>query len=108
MSNVATIPVALQLYTLREQLREDFAGTLRAVAKIGYSGVELAGYGGMSAKNLKRLLDDLDLRVAGDHVGLPVLEEHLDEALDFAREIGNQFVVCPFVPESRRKTADDW
>ena len=101
-------PVALQLYTLREQLKEDFAGTLRAVARIGYAGVELAGYGGLGAGEIKALLGDLGLRVAGDHVALNRLEGDLDAALDFAQEIGNQYVVCPSVPEARRRDAAAW
>lgn len=105
---MANIPVALQLYTVREQLKDDFAGTVRDVAEMGYTGVELAGYGGLSGRELRRLLDDLGLRVAGDHVSLDRLENQLGAALDFAQEIGNQYVVCPFVPEGRRKDADGW
>lgn len=105
---MAKIPVALQLYTVRDQLKEDFAGTVRAVAAMGYVGVELAGYGGLSAPELKRLLSDLGLRVAGDHVGLDRLEGQLDAALDFCQEIGAEHVVCPFLPPNRRQGADAW
>lgn len=105
---MAEIPVALQLYTVRDQLKEDFPGTMRAVAQIGYTGVELAGYGGLTARDLRRLLHDLSLRVAGDHVSLDRLENQLDAVLDFSQEIGNHYVVCPFVPEARRKDAAGW
>ena len=44
------IPVALQLYTLREELEKDFTGTLEKVAALGYQGVEFAGFGPLSPR----------------------------------------------------------
>ena len=44
--------VALQLYTLRDEMQKDFVGTLRAVARLGYPAVQFVGYGGMSAAEL--------------------------------------------------------
>ncbi len=105
---MAQLPVALQLYTVRDQLKEDFAGTIQAVGRIGYGGVELAGYGGLAAADLRHVLDDAGLRVAGDHVGLDRLEQQLDEVLAFSQAVGNHYVVCPFVPEARRKDAAGW
>ena len=64
------VPVALQMYTVRDEAAVDFTGTLRKVAETGYAGVELAGTGGMSAADLRSLLDELGLQVAGSHVGL--------------------------------------
>lgn len=105
---MAQLPVGLQLYSVREQLKEDFAGTVRAVGQMGYAGVELAGYGGLSAKELRHLLDDVGLRVAGDHVSLDRLEHQLDEAIAFNQEIGSPYIVCPFAPEGRRRDAAGW
>ena len=47
------IPVALQLYSLRDECEKDFVGTLEKVAKLGFNGVEFAGYGGLDAVALK-------------------------------------------------------
>ena len=44
------IPVAVQMYTLREESEKDFAGTLKKVAELGFDGVEFAGYGELSAR----------------------------------------------------------
>ncbi|MDF3042237.1 MAG: sugar phosphate isomerase/epimerase, partial [Thermomicrobiales bacterium] len=57
-------PIAVQLYTVRDAAREDFAGTLRQLAEGGARAVEFAGYGGMPIGELDALLDELDLRVA--------------------------------------------
>ena len=100
--------VALQMYTLREEAKSDFEGTLRQVAKLGYHGVELAGYGGMAAAALRALLDRLGLVAAGSHVRLERLEGALDEELAFAQTIGCRDLVCPSVPEGRRESIDDY
>jgi sugar phosphate isomerase/epimerase len=100
--------VALQMYTLREETKADFAGTLGRVAELGYQGVELAGYGGMEAVALRALLDRLGLAAAGSHVRLERLEGALDEELAFARTLGCRDLVCPSVPEGRRETAEDY
>ena len=50
------IPVALQLYTVRDEAAKDFLGTLARVAAMGYAGVELAGMGGLSARRLREAL----------------------------------------------------
>src|SRR6266852_1321802 len=102
------IPIALQMYTLRNETARDFAGTLREVAKIGYAGVDFAGTDGLSAAELRRLLSDLNLQVAGSHTGLDALEGDLNAALDFTQEIGSEFVVCAYLPEERRRSADDY
>ena len=41
------IPIAVQLYTVRDLAAKDFPGTLKEVARIGYKSVELAGYGNL-------------------------------------------------------------
>src|SRR4051794_4023418 len=100
------IPLSVQLYTLRELTQNDFAGTLQQVAKIGLSAVELAGYGNLkSASEAKRALDDAGLKVSGAHVGLDVLERELDRVLDEAELLGNRYIICPWMPEERRKDA---
>src|SRR5579862_9458393 len=70
--------IGLQMYTLRDEMRNDYVGTLRKVAEIGYPAVQFAGYGGLSAAEMKRLLDELGLKAAGSHVGIEALESHPD------------------------------
>lgn len=94
--------IALQLYTLRDETEKDFEGTLRKVADMGYEGVEFAGYGGMDAQRLKRLLDELNLKACGSHVMLDRLRDHLDEELEFNRILGTGYIVCPGVFEADR------
>src|ERR671912_1616500 len=66
-------PIAVQLYTVREAARDDFPGTLRRLAEGGARAVEFAGYGGMPIPELRGLLGELGMRVAGAHVPPPPL-----------------------------------
>jgi sugar phosphate isomerase/epimerase len=103
------IPLAVQLYTLRDLIAEDFVSTVQQVAGMGYAGVELAGYGNLkSASEVKRVLDDLGLMVSGSHAGIESLEDDLGAVLDDQAVLGNRHLICPWMPEARRKDADGW
>jgi sugar phosphate isomerase/epimerase len=106
---MTAIPVALQLYTVRDVAADDFVGTVRQVADMGYAGVEVAGNtGGMSPAELKSFLDDLGLNVAGSHIGLDLLEGSLQQVIDDNLALGNPWIVCPWMPEERRQNAAGW
>lgn len=103
------IPLAVQLYSLRDLTAKDFASTVRQVAATGYTGVELAGYGNLkSAEDVKRALDDAGLRIVAAHVGLDALETDLHGLLDEQHALNNATVVCPWMPEDRRRDAAGW
>ena len=99
---MGNIPVGLQMFTLRNETEKDFVGTLEKVAKIGYQGVEFAGYGGLSAKELKKTLDSLGLKAASSHIQLQMLQDDLDAVIAYAQEIGNKNVVIPFLTDDQR------
>lgn len=90
--------VALQLYTVRDETQQDFAGTLRRVAEMGYAGVEFAGYGELSVPAMLSLLAETGLQVAGTHVGLGELSaERLDASIDYAQAIGCSTIILPWL-----------
>ena len=64
--------VGLQLFTVREECERDLEGTLRTVAELGFDGIELFSLHGRDPRELRALLDELGLAVAGRHVGLDV------------------------------------
>jgi sugar phosphate isomerase/epimerase len=103
------VPIALQLYSVRENCARDLPGTLGAVARMGYAGVEFAGYYGRSAQELRAMLDGLGLAVAGTHIGLhTLLGDRLAETVEFNRTLGNCFLVVPDLPEERRNSRAAW
>jgi sugar phosphate isomerase/epimerase len=95
-------PIAVQLYTVREAARDDFPGTLRRLAEGGARAVEFAGYGGMPIPELRSLLDELGMRVAGSHVPLTAWEGQPDATLADIIALGGEYAVVPFVPVERR------
>ncbi|MGQ9515186.1 MAG: sugar phosphate isomerase/epimerase family protein [Thermoproteota archaeon] len=106
---MARIPIALQLYSVRDDCARDLPGTLKAIAEMGYEGVEFAGYYGRSAIELKRMLDDLGLNVAGTHIGLEtLLGDELKKTLEFNHTIGNKFLIVPGFAEERRNSKAAW
>jgi len=106
---MAKIPIALQLYSVREDCQRDLPGTLAAVAKMGYAGVEFAGYYNRSAAELRKLVDDLGLKVAGTHIGLnTLLGDELPRTIEFNQTIGNKFLVVPGLSEDHTKNAAAW
>ena len=52
------LPVALQLYSVRDELEADFEGTIAKVREFGYDGVEFAGLYGRSAEQVRKILAD--------------------------------------------------
>ncbi|HOW66744.1 MAG TPA: sugar phosphate isomerase/epimerase [Candidatus Paceibacterota bacterium] len=97
------LPVALQLYSVRDFCQKDFDGTLAEVAKLGFDGVEFAGYYKYDAKNgaekaaeLKKKLDDLNLKVAATHIGTGNFRgDALKRAIEYHQTIGCKFLVVP-------------
>jgi len=105
---MAQIPVALQLYTVRDHLGEDYVGTLRRVKDIGYDVVQLTGFMPFEGPQMREVLDDIGLEVAGMHIGLDELESRLDHWMDYGRAVGTRDLVCPFMPEGRRRSKEGW
>jgi sugar phosphate isomerase/epimerase len=96
------IPIALQMYTLRNEAEQDFTGTLKKVAGLGYEGVELAGYGGLEARKLKEVLDHLGLKAASSHIPLSELRDETEKVIEDLKVLGSRYVVCPYLaPEER-------
>jgi sugar phosphate isomerase/epimerase len=103
------IPVALQLYSVREDCATDFPGTIAAVAKIGYQGVEFAGYYNYSAQEVRKMLDDNGLKCAGTHTGLDtVTGDALEKTIEYNRILGNSYLIIPWLTEEYRNSKETW
>ena len=97
-SRVKRIPVGLELYSVRNELKQDLMGTVRAVAKMGYEGVEFfapyfdwtPGY----AKEVRKLLDDLGVRCFSTHNSArSFTPENLSHAMELNQILGSKFIV---------------
>lgn len=91
-------PVGLELYSVRDQLKEDLMGTVRAVAKMGYEGVEFYSpyYSWTSeyAREVRKLLDDLGIVCYSTHNGPNAFEPaNFEKSIELNRIIGSKMVV---------------
>lgn len=101
------IGVALQLYSVRDDFKKDFRGTLKAVAEMGYEGVEFAGPMFVDADQIKAALDEFGLQAVGWHIGIDHLQgDKLEETVNIAKTVGISRLVVPGLPEEY--TADNW
>lgn len=96
---------SLQLWSVRDSMEEDFAGTLAKVAAMGYEDVEFAGYFGHTAKEVKDLLEKNNLEVSGSHVPFENLRDNFEATVAFEKEIGNHHIIVPYVNE---ETHEAW
>jgi sugar phosphate isomerase/epimerase len=88
-------PIALQVYSVRDEAAADFAGTMKKVKAMGYDGVELAGTYGMTAVECKQILDQVGLELVSAHVNIDLLED--DAILDDYAATGIKFVAIPWL-----------
>ena len=106
---MAKIPIGLQLYSIRKDCARDLPGCLAAVAKMGYDGVEFAGYHDRSAQELRKMCDDLGLKVCGTHIGLDtLLGDQLKPTIAFNQTLGNKFLVVPGLARERTESRAAW
>ncbi len=103
--------IGLQLYSIRDLVRDDLPGTLEKLAGIGYRTVETAGYGdrkfyGYAPAEFKSLAEGLGLRALSSHSG--VNPGNIGHTIEDALSAGMQYVVLPSIPAERRKTIDDY
>ncbi len=92
------LPIALQLYSVRQDCARDFDAALVQVAGMGFEGVEFAGYHKYDgkAKELRKKLDEVNLKVAATHIGTANFRgDALQRAIEFHQIIGCKFLIVP-------------
>lgn len=89
--------LAVQLYTVRDQLAAEPHKTLEIIRNTGLEYVELAGTAGLSNEEFKIMLDDTGLQVCGMHVGIERFEKDLDQLVDEARSFECEWLVLPWI-----------
>jgi len=98
----------MELYTVRSKVAADMAGTLAALAKIGYKEVEFAGYYNHPAAEIRDILKANGLTAPSAHVGIEAIETHGGQTFADAKVIGHEFITVASLPPGPKATADDW
>lgn len=108
--SAASIPrLGMQLYTVRNEIGKDFAGTLAKIAAIGYKEVEFAGYFGRTPQQVREALAGAGLAAPAAHVDYATLApDKLPAALEAARAIGHTFLINAWIDEPMRAQPGIW
>ncbi|MGI6634674.1 MAG: sugar phosphate isomerase/epimerase family protein [Christensenellales bacterium] len=93
-----SLPIALQLYSIRDVLYDDFYDVLKQVKEMGYDGVELPGLSGIEPDELRHILLDLDLPAISSHVPIPEIMD--SERLQDYKKVGCEYVAIPWMDHS--------
>jgi sugar phosphate isomerase/epimerase len=106
-----SIPVGLELYSVRDALKQDPEGTLRAVAQMGYQAVEFYApyfeWTEPQAKQTRKLLDDLGMRCYSTHNDADYLDsKNINRARDLNLILGTKYVVLAW--SDPKSGADGW
>ncbi|MDQ8734722.1 sugar phosphate isomerase/epimerase [Paenibacillus sp. LHD-38] len=96
---------AAQLYTLREQCKKDFYGTLRILKEMGWRSVQIDGLHGYPAEEIATVLKETGLSVAGMHVSLTRMNTELDVVLKEAESFGTPYFYCHYLPSEMQDEA---
>ncbi len=95
---------AAQLYTLRNELKQDFPGVLRELKHRGWDAVQISGLHGYAPEDIAEVLDETGLRTAGMHVSLDRMSDDLDAVLKEAAQFHTRDLIVPFLsPEMRNE-----
>lgn len=104
----------MQLYSVRDDIRSDYDATIAAVAEMGYTGVEAAGYNegqfyGMSPADFKKSIEDAGMEVLSSHTSRPLADNPAetnwdetwawwDTAIQAHKDAGMKYIVAPWMP----------
>jgi sugar phosphate isomerase/epimerase len=112
---IRKLPLGLQLYSVRDLLPKDFAGTLKQIGELGFKEVESAGYYNHSAAEVKQALNDAGLKLVSAHFAYGPLSKEFDQIVDFHHQLGVGHIICSspgHAPDhsstEKGMTLDDW
>ncbi|HEY9127490.1 MAG TPA: TIM barrel protein [Acidobacteriaceae bacterium] len=114
-AKTTSMPVGIELYSVREQLPKDFDGTLAQVRAAGYTVAEAAGFYDHSAADFRAALNKAGIRCISAHYTLSLLQTQLDSLIEYAHAAGLEFMICSSSGGTHRDpaakgpdTLDDW
>jgi sugar phosphate isomerase/epimerase len=113
------MPLGFQAWTIKEKLGQDFPGTLKMVAEMGYKNIEMCsppgykdlGFGPLmklTAKEMKKIINDAGLKCPSCHYGMDELRKSLDERIEFAKGVGQTQMVLSSFNLPQKATISDW
>ncbi len=100
------LPIAIQLYSVRDDIAADFEGTLRKIKALGYDGVEFAGLFGNKPEDIKALLEEIGLEPVSAHVAYLEMMADIEGTMKAYATIGVKYITIPYMTEEFRPNAE--
>ena len=100
------LPIAIQLYSLRNTIPNDIEGTLVALKNMGYDGVEFAGLYEKDARELAMLCKRIGLVPLSSHMGYPWILDELDRHIEESVALGVKYVGISYMHRDFHKGGD--
>jgi sugar phosphate isomerase/epimerase len=97
-----TLPIALQLFSIREEAQQDFAKAMQKVKQMGYDGVELAGLYDHTPEEIRDILNNVGLIPMSAHVAYQEIMENIENTIHKYASIGCGFIAIPYLMEEDR------
>lgn len=97
-----TLPVGVQVYSVRGDAERDLAGTLKKIKEIGYDGVELAGLYGHTPVQVRTAIEEAGLIALSAHVPFQELREDIEGVVGQYKEIGVKYIAIPYLMDEDR------
>jgi sugar phosphate isomerase/epimerase len=118
-SGLVKMPVGFQSWIVREKIGNDFPGTMKMVAEMGYESVELCsplgykdlGFGGLmkfSGNEVKKIVNDSGLKLASTHYGMDEMRKNLSDRIRWATDSGQKQMIVSSVGLPENATLSDW
>jgi sugar phosphate isomerase/epimerase len=102
-----SVPIGLEIYSLRGDAEKDLPGTLALIRKLGFSEVEGGDFFGRSAAEFRKLLDGHGLKLTSMMADYERLCADVHSVADDAHTLGARYVVCSTVPHKKKLTAEE-
>ncbi len=97
-----SLPIAVQLYSVRDEMETDFYGTIKKMKELGYDGIEFAGLFGQSPSEIKTFCEKEGITPISAHVPYYDMLENPEKVLSDYAEIGCKYVAVPYLTEECR------
>lgn len=100
---------AIQMYSVRDAVAQDYRNALMQMGKLGYKKAEL--FGGMQpdAKTIRLWADEAGLQISGTHTGAPALtEENIRKTIEDHHILGCDLLIIPGHDLSTKEKLDDF
>lgn len=97
-----TLPVAFQVYSIREEASVNFINAMQEIKNLGYDGVELAGLYGYTPEQIRDILKEIGLTPISAHVSYEAFTNDLQGTVDCYAAIGCRYVAIPYLTEDYR------